>query len=208
MTVTVVVVGVLAFASALVRQPVEALPDWQARGGELQTFLLPSLVDDAVGENPTFSVARQGRSAERSAEASEALGDSAAPAGADPADVASDSSWAPGRWQIACEIKNGSALVFDRASLRDYGPVTLFRWSAPPTRVAGPGERIFTAVVNCREKTIEAAWPGRSRATYAGTCGRGLVEAVCTAAEQASATGHPRTPGSSRAVRHGTDGPK
>ena len=117
--------------------------------------------------------------------------------------VSSDASSA-GQWQIACEIKSGSALVFDRASLREYGTVTLFRWSAPHTRVAGPGEQIFTAVVNCREKTIEAAWPGRSRATYAGTCGRGLVEAVCAAAEQAAASPKPRSGGQLGAGHAGT----
>jgi hypothetical protein len=112
------------------------------------------------------------------------------------------------QWEIACEIKSGSALVFDRASLRDYGPVTLFRWSAPRTRIASPGDQIFTAVVNCREKTIEASWPGRSRETYAGTCGRGLVEAVCAASEQASAAGAApagiHAPGPTRASHHGT----
>ena len=118
-------------------------------------------------------------------------------------DVSSDARWPHGQWQIACEIKSGSALVFDRASLRDYGTVTLFRWSAPRTRVAGPGEQIFTALVNCREKTIEAAWPGRRRETYAGTCGRGLVEAVCAASEQAAAsTGTTGTSTKSRAVEH------
>jgi hypothetical protein len=179
----VMVVGVLALASALVREPVEALRNWQVRGSEPQTVLLPQLAEGDVGGSPTPSVGREGRSAE----ASEQVVDSAAPGAADASDIASDSSWAPGRWEIACEIKNGSALVFDRASLREYGPVTLFRWSAPPTRVAGPGERIFTGVVNCREKTIEAAWPGRSRETYAGTCGRGLLEAVCAASESAAA---------------------
>lgn len=179
----VMVVGVLALASALAREPNEALRDWHVRGGEPQAVLLPRPGEGDVGGAPTFSAARQGRPAE----VSEDVGDTAAPPAADPADVASDSSWAPGRWEIACEIKNGSALVFDRASLRDYGPVTLFRWSAPPTRVSGPGERIFTAVVNCREKTIEAAWPGRRRETSAGTCGRGLVEAVCAASETAAA---------------------
>lgn len=183
----VMVVGVWALASALAREPDDALRDWHVRGGEPQAVLLARPGEGDVGGAPTFSAAREGLAADRSAEAAQDVGDTAAPATADPADVASDSSWAPGRWEIACEIKNGSALVFDRASLRDYGPVTLFRWSAPPTRVAGPGERIFTAVVNCREKTIEAAWPGRSRETYVGTCGRGLLEAVCAASESAAA---------------------
>jgi hypothetical protein len=185
----VMVVGVLALAGALVREPDEALRDWQAQGGAPQTMVLPRLAESDVGDQPTRSSARD----RSSAEAAAAISDPASPAAVDSAgaadsspDSSSDSAWAPGHWEIACEIKNGSALVFDRASLRDYGPVTLFRWSAPPMRVAGPGGRIFTGVVNCREKTIEAAWPGRSRETYAGTCGRGLLEAVCAASESAT----------------------
>src|SRR6266700_4123185 len=84
-------------------------------------------------------------------------------------DDPTDGTASGGQWEIACEIKSGSALVFDRGSLREYGAVTLFRWSAPRTRIASPGDQIFTAVVNCREKTIEASFPGRSRETYAGT---------------------------------------
>ena len=114
-----------------------------------------------------------------------------------------------GAEDAAGEGKNGSALVFDRASLRDYGAVTLFRWSAPRARVAIAGDQIFTALVDCREKTIEAAWPGRRRETYAGTCGRGLVDAVCAASEQASAapgtSGRASSPASvpARTIHHG-----
>ena len=91
-----------------------------------------------------------------------------------------------GAWEVACRIKGGSELLFDRASLREYGPVTLFRWSAPHARAPGADLRVFTGVANCREKTIEPSWPGRSRETHAGTCGRGLVEAVCAAAAEAT----------------------
>jgi hypothetical protein len=51
-------------------------------------------------------------------------------------DIVSSDAPSAGQWQVACEIKSGSALVFDRASLREYGTVTLFRWSAPRTRIA------------------------------------------------------------------------
>jgi hypothetical protein len=99
---------------------------------------------------------------------------------------------APGEWEIACRIKGGSELMFDRASLREYGAVTLFRWSAPHARTPGGGQRVFTGVANCREKTIEPAWPGKSRDTRAGTCGRGLIEAVCAAADELFAPAHGR----------------
>jgi hypothetical protein len=199
------VVGVLALASALVREPDQALREAQVRNAAPQAILLPRVGEGDVGETPTLSIAREGRSAEAPGE----LADPASAAAADSTDVApdssSDSSLPAGHWEIACEIKNGSALVFDRASLRDYGPMTLFRWSAPPARVARPGDRIFTAVVNCREKTIEAAWPGRSRETYAGTCGRGLLEAVCAASESAASAVRSRSGVAPRAT-HGAAG--
>jgi hypothetical protein len=209
------VVGVLALASALVREREEALRDWSARAQESQSIVLPRVVDDDVGPGPTAGVARNGaapggaaasRTGDDTVVASGSVTSAEAPTSLSepPGDESSDAGWPHGQWQIACEIKSGSALVFDRTSLREYGTVTLFRWSAPHTRVAGPGEQIFTAVVNCREKTIEAAWPGRSRATYAGTCGRGLVEAVCAASEQAAASPKPRAGGQLGAGHAGT----
>jgi hypothetical protein len=187
-----VVVGVFALASALVRERGDAVRDWNARAEESQSFAMPRVADGDVGGEPTVATVASSANAEgqsgnvgqTSVVSSSSSEDEAATAG----DESSDDASAGGQWQIACEIKSGSALVFDRASLREYGAMTLFRWSAPRTRIAGPGDQIFTAVVNCREKTIEAAWPGRRRETYAGTCGRGLVEAVCAASEQATAT--------------------
>jgi hypothetical protein len=81
-------------------------------------------------------------------------------------------------WDVACERRQGGELVFDRKSVRDLGGATLFRWShtAPEADPA-----IYTAVVDCRAKTIEATWPGKRRTTRAGSCGRLLVEAVCAA---------------------------
>jgi hypothetical protein len=88
----------------------------------------------------------------------------------------------PGDWAAACQLKTGSALMFDRGSLRELGPVMLVRWAAPTDpRTEG---RVYTAVVDCREKTIEAAWPGKRSDTRAGTCGRRLVDAVCEQAKQ------------------------
>ncbi len=188
------VVGVFALASALVREREDAFHEWNVRGAESQAFVMPQVADGDVGNvGQVGDATTVARAASVGAEA----GDLGATNGVSPAssddtqgdsgEASSDSSSAGAEWQIACEIKSGSALVFDRASLREYGTMTLFRWSAPHARMAGPGDEIFTAVVNCREKTIEAAWPGRRRETYAGTCGRGLVEAVCAASEQAAA---------------------
>jgi hypothetical protein len=183
-----IVVGVLALASALVRERENAIRDWSARAEETQASVLPRVDESNVGGQPTDEVESGTVAAETAGVASE--------------EVASESSdvSSAGQWQVACEIKSGSALVFDRASLREYGTMTLFRWSAPRMRVAGPGDQIFTAVVNCREKTIEAAWPGRRRETYVGTCGRGLVEAVCAASEHASVP--PGVHGRPSGVRH------
>jgi hypothetical protein len=178
------VVGVLALASALVRERGEMLGDWTARTPDSYPVVLPqTLAGDAeagaeVGAAPTNTVMSGG--------AGTTDGTNESSTGS--AVASSDASSPAGQWEIACEIKSGSALVFDRGSLREYGTVTLVRWSAPRTRLAAPGDQIFTAVVNCREKTIEAAWPGRNRETRAGTCGRGLVEAVCAASGQAAAT--------------------
>jgi hypothetical protein len=186
-------VAVVALASSLGREPGEAVRDRPAWVEEAAAaVVLPRMEDDDDAGGDLASVLAPEMGAE------EAAGESA--------DESGDASSPRGQWEIACEIKNGSALVFDRASLRDYGAVTLFRWSAPRARVAIAGDQIFTALVDCREKTIEAAWPGRRRETYAGTCGRGLVEAVCAASEQASAApGRAHAPGPvpARTLHHG-----
>ena len=159
------VVGLLALGNALAREPGDAIRDRLAWEEQSSSAVLPRLVEDDDADGDLASVLAP--------EIGVAQGDRAV------VDGAADDVAAPGgQWEIACEIKSGSALVFDRGSLRDYGPVTLFRWSAPRTRIASPGDQVFTAVVNCREKTIEASWPGRSRKTYAGTCGRGRVGRV------------------------------
>lgn len=196
-----VVVGVFALASALVREREDAVRDWNARAEESQSFAMPRVADGDVGGEPTVATANDdGQVASVVGQTSMVSSSSSEEAATASGDESSDDASSGGQWQIACEIKTGSALVFDRASLREYGTMTLFRWSAPRTRIAGPGDEIFTAVVNCREKTIEAAWPGRRRDTYAGTCGRGLVEAVCAASAQAATT--PSIRGRSSSVRH------
>jgi hypothetical protein len=100
----------------------------------------------------------------------------------------------PGSWEVACQRKSGSVLVFDRRSLRELGDALLVRWAAPAESAEVPrvDEQIFTAVVSCREKTIEASWPGKRSETRPGTCGRRLVEAVCAAAPAPAPRGHGR----------------
>ena len=91
-----------------------------------------------------------------------------------------------GEWDIACEREAGDRLVFDRASVREMGSGTLFRWA--PTGGVAPGadDTIYTAVADCDEKSLEASWPGRRTETRAGTCGRHLVDAVCAARSAAT----------------------
>jgi len=94
-----------------------------------------------------------------------------------------DASTVDGAWDLACESKRGNHLVFDRESIREIGSTTLFRWAAadgaPESEAA-----VYTAVADCRAKSIEARWPGKRTATRAGTCGRHLVDAVCAARAQ------------------------
>jgi hypothetical protein len=107
----------------------------------------------------------------------------------------------PGDWQVACLLKSGSSMVFDRGSLRALGAATLVRWAAPTdARTEG---QIYTALVDCHGKTIEAAWPGKQSDTRAGTCGRRLVDAVCELLPKSSSPSRalsPR-PASNRATR-------
>jgi hypothetical protein len=96
------------------------------------------------------------------------------------ADVA-DASIAPGDWDVACERKEGNRLVFDRGSVRELGGATLFRWAPVDGTAPQADGVIYTAVADCREKSVEATWPGKRRETQSGTCGRYLVDAVCSA---------------------------
>jgi hypothetical protein len=86
---------------------------------------------------------------------------------------------APGAWDVACEREAGDRLVFDRDSVREMGGGTLFRWAPTGGIAPSADDTIYTAVADCREKSIEASWPGKRSETRAGTCGRHLVDAVC-----------------------------
>jgi hypothetical protein len=112
---------------------------------------------------------------------------------------------APGDWDVACEREVGDRLVFDRESVRDLGGETLFRWAPTPGAAPGSDDTIYTALADCRGKTIEASWPGKRTETRAGTCGRHLVEAACSmrAAEKTPAAppGRKSTVSGARAAR-------
>jgi hypothetical protein len=94
-----------------------------------------------------------------------------------------EASTVDGAWDLACESKRGSHLVFDRESIREIGSTTLFRWAAADGAPESE-DAVYTAVADCRAKSIEARWPGKRTATRAGTCGRHLVDAVCAARAQ------------------------
>jgi hypothetical protein len=101
--------------------------------------------------------------------------------------VAGTEDAAPGEWDVACEREAGDRLVFDRKSLREMGGATLFRWAPTGGVVPSNDDTIYTAVADCRAKSIEATWPGKRSTTRAGTCGRHLVDAVCAARGQVRA---------------------
>jgi len=94
-----------------------------------------------------------------------------------------DASTVDGAWDVACESKRGNHLVFDRESIREIGSTTLFRWAAADGTPESE-DAVYTAVADCRAKSIEARWPGKRTATRAGTCGRHLVDAVCAVRAQ------------------------
>lgn len=98
---------------------------------------------------------------------------------------------APGDWDVACQREAGDRLVFDRSSVREIGGETLFRWAPADGATPTSDDTIYTALADCRGKTIEAAWPGKRTETRAGTCGRHLVEAVCGARATAKAPNAP-----------------
>ena len=102
--------------------------------------------------------------------------------GGDQADasMSTQQSQVDGSWDLACESKRGNHMVFDRDSIREIGNTTLFRWAAAESAPESE-DAVYTAVADCRAKSIEAHWPGKRTVTRAGTCGRILVDAVCAA---------------------------
>jgi hypothetical protein len=185
----VMVVGVVALVSAMAQGRGDRFRNWAGRSTDDREAQFTQVVDgrDERGLSAGMTREEQERAAATSTTSALGAGGVVELRGAD----GERSPPAAHGWEIACENKSGNALVFDRGSVREYGAMTLFRWSAHKTErlasAARDGIPIYTAVADCRRKSIEPAWPGRSRDTRAGTCGRSLVEAVCSAAEQALA---------------------
>jgi hypothetical protein len=194
------VLGLAALASSVVpgRKGIDG--DWHARiAGERQVVLPRGGAAD-VAADPTAESKGDGQVDQQGEYQPEAEVQAEIEIAAE--EEGASATLAPGSWELGCRIKSGSALLFDRASLRGTGGVTLFRWAAPRFSVPSIDEPIYTGVVNCVQKSIEPSWPGKSRDTRAGTCGRGLVEAVCAAAEQADAAAHGHRPTTSDRRTH------
>lgn len=161
----IAVMGLMMLAGALVRERGQGFDDFGWRGGEQTATSNESDNGTAVtviAGPPVGTVSMSG-------------GDEA---------EASISTQSPvdGAWDVACESKRGHRMVFDRDSIREIGSTTLFRWAAAEGAPESE-DAVYTAVADCRAKSIEAHWPGKRTATRAGTCGRHLVEAVCAARE-------------------------
>ena len=161
----IAVMGLMMLAGGLVRERGGGFDDFGWRGGEQTATSNGSDSGTAVtviAGPPVGTVSMSG-------------GDEA---------EASTSTQSPvdGAWDVACESKRGHRMVFDRDSIREIGSTTLFRWAAAEGAPESE-DAVYTAVADCRAKSIEAHWPGKRTATRAGTCGRHLVEAVCAARE-------------------------
>jgi hypothetical protein len=155
----IVVTGLMMLAGAVVREQGHGIDDFGWRRGE-QTAVSSGTAVTVIAGPPVGTVSMSG-------------GDEADASGSTQAQV-------DGAWDLACESKRGNHMVFDRDSIREIGNETLFRWAAADSAPESE-DAVYTAVADCRAKSIEAHWPGKRTATRAGTCGRHLVEAVCAA---------------------------
>jgi hypothetical protein len=158
----IVVMGLMMLTGAVVREQGQRFDDfgWQ-RGGQ-QSAVSGENGGRAVTVIAGPPVVSMGGQGEAGAEAS------------------LSQSQVDGAWDLACESKRGNHLVFDRDSIREIGSTTLFRWAAAEGAPESE-DAVYTAVADCRAKSIEARWPGRRTVTRVGTCGRHLVDAVCAA---------------------------
>jgi hypothetical protein len=186
----IAVMGLMMLAGGLVRERGGGFDDFGWRGGE-QTASNGTDSGTAVTVIAGPPVGTVGRVGERGLCLRESIaggsepcqGSEVAMSGGGEADASmSTQSPVDGAWDVACESKRGHRMVFDRDSIREIGSTTLFRWAAA-ARAPESEDAVYTAVADCRAKSIEAHWPGKRTATRAGTCGRHLVEAVCAARE-------------------------
>jgi hypothetical protein len=168
-----VVTGLMMLAGAVARQKGQGFDDfgWRRevlRAREAQQIEAPT---SQAGDDPAASGIA-------GAPMVSAGAPDAAPLSGEEVD---DAAVAPGQWDVACEREQGDRLVFDRGSVRELGGATLFRWASVAAAAPRADGVIYTAVADCREKSVEASWPGKRRETTSGTCGRDLVDAVCSA---------------------------
>jgi hypothetical protein len=163
--------GLFMLAGSVVREPGQSLDDqdWRQGGGEVE----------AVNEDRGSGEAVQVTAGPAFASMPLVSGDSNA--------AADDEGQGDGAWDVACERKRGNHLLFDRQSVRELGGTTLFRWAPADGEAPVAGAVVYTAVADCRAKSIEARWPGKRTQTRAGTCGRHMVEAVCAVSASAKA---------------------
>ena len=165
--------GLFMLAGSVVREPGQSLDDqdWRQGGGAAE----------AVNEDRGNGNAVEVTAGPAFAAMPLMSGDSSA--------AADDESQGQGEgaWDVACERKRGSHLLFDRQSVRELGGTTLFRWAPAEGEAPVAGAAVYTAVADCRAKSIEARWPGKRTQTRAGTCGRHMVEAVCAVSASAKA---------------------
>ena len=165
--------GLLMLAGSVVREPGQSLDDqdWQGGGGT-----------EAVNED------RGSQEAAVKVTAGPAFASMPMTIMSGDSDTAQgNDDEGDGAWDVACERKRGNHLLFDRQSVRELGGTTLFRWAPADGEAPVAGAAVYTAVADCRAKSIEARWPGKRTQTRAGTCGRHMVEAVCAVSAAAKA---------------------
>jgi hypothetical protein len=162
----IVVMGLMMLTGAVVRENGKGVDDFGWRRGGVQSGVASS--DNGSDSGAAVTVI-----------AGPPIGTVSMSGGVEGAEA----STVDGAWDLACESKRGNHLVFDRESIREIGSTTLFRWAAADGAPESE-DAVYTAVADCRAKSIEARWPGKRTATRAGTCGRHLVDAVCAARAQ------------------------
>jgi hypothetical protein len=180
----IVVMGLMMLTGAVVREQGQGFDDFGWRratndsggGGAAVTVIAgPPVGTGRVGERGLClreSVAGGSEPCEGS--------DLAMSGGDEAGATMSSQSQVEGSWDLACESKRGNHMVFDRDSIREIGSTTLFRWAAADGAPESE-DAVYTAVADCHAKSIEAHWPGKRTVTRVGTCGRHLVDAVCSA---------------------------
>ena len=169
-----VVTGLMMLAGAAVREKGHGFDDFGWRR-EMQQAREAQEADAATAETATGD----GHRTTTQVVAGPPIGTWGPSHGALMSVTASEVEAAPGDWDVACEREAGDRLVFDRESVRALGGETLFRWAPTGGEAPSSDDTIYTALADCRGKTIEASWPGKRTDTRAGTCGRHLIEAVC-----------------------------